>query len=133
MGVVQGPVAPSTVLRDCVVRTCDADRAAEWRVIRARLRRFRLGADKSPAPSTQALQPNPSDAPLCGRLRRDPIRDALALGAGVPGLIMGWTLERTAPMLPAFSRANGDFVQHLHVFSKQARTVRPITTSAANY
>jgi len=33
----------------------------------AGLRRFRLGADKSPAPSAQALQPSRSDASLPGR------------------------------------------------------------------
>jgi hypothetical protein len=55
------------------------------RVIPARLLRFRLGADKSPAPSAQSLQPDRSDARPIGRLRRNPIRAALAFGAGVPG------------------------------------------------
>ena len=62
-----------------------ADRAAGKRVILARLLRFRLGADKSPAPSAQALHTGQSDALPIGRLRRNPIRAALAFGAGVPG------------------------------------------------
>ena len=59
------------------------------RVIPARLRRFRLGADWSPAPSAQALQSGRSDARPCGRLRRDPIRAAFALfGVGCGGVYL---------------------------------------------
>ena len=44
-------------------RVCVASRGGMGRVILARLRRFRLGADGSPAPSAQALQPDQADAP----------------------------------------------------------------------
>ena len=78
-------------------------------MLSARLRRFRLGADNSPALSAQALQPGQFDEQPCGRLRRDPIRDAQALGAGPPGLATCGMWERTAPMLSALSRANIGF------------------------
>ena len=77
----------------------------------ARLRRFRLGADNSPAPSSQALQPGQFDEQPCGRLSRNgfdkltafgPFRDAQAIGAGPPGLATCGMRERTAPMLPTF-------------------------------
>jgi len=55
------------------------------RVIPARLRRYAGRSGYASTPARQALQPDRSDARPIGRLRRNPIRDALAFGAGVPG------------------------------------------------
>ena len=88
-------------------------------MILARLRRFRLGADKSPAPSAQALHTGQSDALPIGRLRRNPIRDALAFGAGEPGVVVagGMNARADADGLPPckhllFLQPNG-FIQSL--------------------
>ena len=54
-------------------------------VKQVRLLRFRLGADRSPALSAQAWHTDLFDARPIGRLRRNPIRAALALGVGGPG------------------------------------------------
>ena len=63
---VQVGVAPSTLLRNCVLRTHVADRAAGKRVILARLRRIRLGADKSPA--TSMFQSTGKKSVSCSRI-----------------------------------------------------------------
>ena len=74
-----------------------ADRAEQKRVKPARLRCFRLGADKSPAPSAQALPPNRYHVSLFGR-ETDP-RHGLPLARACLVGILGGVGERPAPIV----------------------------------
>ena len=88
------------------------------------------GADKSPAPPIEALQTNRSDTRPIGRLRRNPIRDAHALGAGPPELLTSGMLERTAPKLKGDPRAGRWLILLRHHDARQVKELLAVIASA---